>query len=226
MGAAVEAEAGVLPLAHRAHVADPGGGNQQPHPGVPHPERSQLRELLGEVEAEVGAADHRVDALRAAQVVRARAPRPHARRRRRETHRGPRPAAPARRRPGARRSDQMLRAGLERRQQVEAGDAAPRAAAPALLVEGDDDDGRWMALDQARGDDPDHARVPALPGEDEALRLAQPLGELPQRRLRRRRRPRARSPRLSPLARFSSVAISSARPSSAVRNSSTPASAR
>ncbi len=36
---------------------------------------------------------------------------------------------------------------------------------PRLAVERDHHDGAPAALDQARGDDPDHARVPALAGE-------------------------------------------------------------
>ena len=71
MRAAVEAEAGVLALLpHRPHVADPRRGDQQAHPGVAHPERGQPPQLLGEIEAEAGAADHRVDPLGPPQVLR------------------------------------------------------------------------------------------------------------------------------------------------------------
>ena len=69
MGAAVEAEARVLALPHRAHVADPGRGHHQPHPRVAHPEGRQLPQLLGQLEAEPDAADHRVDPLRPPQLL-------------------------------------------------------------------------------------------------------------------------------------------------------------
>ena len=69
--AAVEAEAR-MPVAfpHLSHVADPGGGDEQPHPGVAHPERGELAELLGEIKTEAGTANHRVDPLGPAQVLR------------------------------------------------------------------------------------------------------------------------------------------------------------
>ena len=69
VGAAVEAEAGVLALPHRPHVADPGRGDHQPHARVAHPERGQLPQLLGQLEPEPDAADHRVDPLGPAQVL-------------------------------------------------------------------------------------------------------------------------------------------------------------
>ena len=83
-------------------------------------------------------------------------------------------------------ADQVLRAGLERRPAGRSrGCCAPSPRPPPSSSSEIDDDGPVVALDQARGDDPDHARVPALAGEDEARRLAQLLGERPQRRLRR-----------------------------------------
>ncbi len=68
--AAVEAEAGVLALLpHRPHVADPRRGNHQPHARVAHPERGQLPQFLGQIEAEAEAADHRVDPLGPSQLL-------------------------------------------------------------------------------------------------------------------------------------------------------------
>ena len=69
VGAAVEAETGVFALPHRPHVADPRGGNHQPHPRVAHPEGRQPTQLLGQLESKADAADHRVDPLRAPQLV-------------------------------------------------------------------------------------------------------------------------------------------------------------
>ena len=66
---------------------------------------------------------------------------------------------------------ELVRAGGQPGVQVERRDRAPRAR-PALAVERDDDDGAAVALDEARGDDADHARVPALAGDDEGARLA------------------------------------------------------
>ena len=59
-------------------------------------------------------------------------------------------------------------------------DAATRAAARAVLLEGDHHAGTAPALDQARGHDADHARMPVLPGDDDrplaGLRHAGGLG--------------------------------------------------
>ena len=187
VGAAVEAEAGVLALlAHRPHVADAGGGDQQAHAGVAHPEGGQPAELLGQVEAEVGAADHRVDPLGSPQVLGAEqlggvggerlAEGVQALGPQLEPGGGAMPAE----------ADQVLGAGLEPGKQVEAGDAAPRAAAAALAVEGDHDRRPVVALDQPRGDDPDHSGMPALAGDDQRRHLAQSLGELTAGRLGRR----------------------------------------
>ena len=56
---------------------------------------------------------------------------------------------------------EMLAAGREARVQVVGGDRAAAALA-ALAVERDQDDGPRVAIDEARGDDADHALVPAL----------------------------------------------------------------
>ncbi len=187
VGAAVEAEARVLALLpHRPHVADPGRRHHQPHAGIAHPERRQLLQLLGQLEAEADAADDRVDPLRAQQVLGTED-------RRRVGGEGGaegvevlRPQRQPRRRPVAAEALELLGACLQRRQQVEAGDAAARAAAAALAVERDDDHRAVVALDQPRGDDPDHAGMPALAGEDQPRGRPQLLGQLAQVRLCRR----------------------------------------
>ena len=121
---------------------------------------------------------------------------------------------------------QVRRAGLERRQQVEAGDAAPRAAAAALAVERDHDRGAVVALGEARGDDPDHARVPALPGDHQRRRLAEVLGQLASRRLGGGVDLALGRPPLAVRAAELGGDLGSRAPSSSVRKSSTPASAR
>ena len=222
MGAAVEAEAGMPPLPHRPHVLDPGRRHQQPDARVTHPERSQPLELLGEIEAESGAADHRVDLDRPHQVVRPE----HGRgvgaeglperldRVGWELEPGCGPVAAER--------SQVRGAGLEAGEEVEAGDAAPGAAASALAVERDHDRRPVVALGQARGDDPDDPGMPALPGDDDRRGLAKVLGQLAARRLGGRvdlllgRAPLAVG---AARARWRSPA---ARDSSSVRNSSTP----
>ena len=55
--------------------------------------------------------------------------------------------------------------------QVERGDRAARAL-PVAFGAGDQDDGTAVAFDQSRGDDPDHALVPALAGDDVAAPAA------------------------------------------------------
>ena len=183
VGAAVEAEAGVLALPHRPHVADPRRGDHQPHPGVAHPERREPAQLLGELEAEADAADDGVDALGPSQVLGAED-------RSRVGGEGLAERVEVlgpQREPGggamAAEAEQVLGAGLERREQVEAGNAAARAAPAPLAVERDDHDRAVVALDQARGDDADDAGVPALAGQDQPRRLAQMIGQLTPRRL-------------------------------------------
>ena len=71
---------------------------------------------------------------------------------------------------------EMRRARVEPSEQVERGYRSARSGA-ALAVERDEHDRPVVALGEARGDDPDHARVPALAGEDVRGALAQ-LGDL------------------------------------------------
>ncbi len=65
---------------------------------------------------------------------------------------------------------EMLRAGVERGQQVEALDAPPRALGPPVPVDCEHDRGTLVAVDEPRGDDPDHAGMPAFAGDDEESR--------------------------------------------------------
>ena len=80
--------------------------------------------------------------------------------------------------------NQVLGARLQSGKQVEAGNAASRASPTTLTIKRDHQDGPVVALDQARGDDPDHPGVPALTGDDEATSVSQVLGQRLQRRLR------------------------------------------
>ena len=120
---------------------------------------------------------------------------------------------------------EVLGAGLKRRVQIEAGDAAAAAPTAALAVERDDHDRTVMALDQPRGDDPDHTGVPVVAGDDQAKCLAQGSGRSRRAASAAVSTSRSRA-RRSELARLSSAAISSARASSSVSSNSTPASAR
>ena len=61
---------------------------------------------------------------------------------------------------------EVLAAGREAGVQVVGRDRAAAALA-ALAVERDQDDRARVAVDEPRGDDADHALVPALPGGDE-----------------------------------------------------------
>ena len=83
------------------------------------------------------------------------------------------------------KADEVIRAGLEPRKQVEPRNAPPRTTPAAIAVERDHDNRPVMPLDQPRGDDPDDARVPTLAGDDQPWRFAQVLGQFPQRSLGR-----------------------------------------
>ena len=162
----MEAEAGVLALPHRPHVADPGRGDQQPHARVAHPERRQLPQLLGQLEAEADAADHRVDPLGPPQVL---GPEHRGRVGGERLAEGVEVLGPqlrARRRPGGRRSPpgapsrpRAPPAGRSR------GCCGPSRALRPRRRARSTTDRPVVALDQPRGDDPDHAGVPALAGE-------------------------------------------------------------
>ena len=154
-------------------------------PGLPAPNGLQLLELLGEAEAEAGAADHHVHPLGALRrlggedlrgVLGERPPeRVERARLQLEAGRGA-VAAEAR---------EVLLAGTHRREQVKAGDAAPRATPRPVLVERDHDGRLEVALRELRGDDPDDARMPAGTGHHQRRGVAEVLGKLLDRGLRR-----------------------------------------
>ena len=157
--------------------------HHQPHAGVAHAERRQLAQLFGQFEPEpltpptiasIRSVRFRSSALRTASAWAAKAARNASR------------SPGAQRQPGrglvAAEGLEVLGARLERRVQIEAGDAAPRAAPSPLAVERDDDDGTVVALDQPRGDDADHARVPALTREHQPVGFLHLVGELAPRR--------------------------------------------
>ena len=95
----------------------------------------------------------------------------------------------------------------------------PRSPSSAISTTG-----RWWLLGQPRGDDPDHARMPALAGQHVGARASAELA--PRSALRPRSGCASRPARRSGLARSSSSAICAARSGSSVSSSSSPASAR
>ena len=167
-----------LALAHRAHVAEARPADQQPDARVAVAERRQPRQLSGHVVAEALPPDDRIDLL---------SPHPcRLRQRLRDTGgEGPpegldpagfdlEPCSGA----VAAVAQQMLRAVVERGQQIEPRDAARRASAPALAVESDQNDGPEVALDEPRGDDAHHPRMPVLAGEHQPGGIRELLGKL------------------------------------------------
>ena len=111
-------------------------------------------------------------------------------------------------------------AGVEPGEQVEGGDRAPRAGA-LLAVERDQDGRAVMALGEARGDDPDHARgaSPRPPARRRA-----PAGSRSSASASKRMR--VSTSRRSALTASSSRRPPRARSASSVSSSSSPASAR
>ena len=184
----MEAEARVLALlAHRPHVGDPRRGHHQPHAGVAHPERRQLPAAPRPGRGRGRRRRRSRRSARSAAGPRAAAPRRRGRRRPRGTPRGSRPAATARPRPVAAEALQVLGARLERRQQIEAGDAAARAAASPLAVERDrrPPGGGGARPAARRRSRPRRGASPRRPAPARCASL-QLLGQLPPRRLRRR----------------------------------------
>src|SRR5579885_2659109 len=156
-----DAEAQVPAVPDRAELAQLAVVDEQRHPRVAEPERGEPRQLLAERQAELGAGDDRVDRDARAEVVVGEdgvgvgredlGERPDPVRLDREPRRGAMAAE----------AHEMLRAGGERGVQVE----RARRAAGALRT-GDQHDRAAVALDEARGDDPDHPLVPVGAGED------------------------------------------------------------
>ena len=69
MGAAVQAEPACLPSPIARTSRTRAEGTSSRTPGLPIPKRRELLQLLGEVEAEARAPDHRIDPLGALQVL-------------------------------------------------------------------------------------------------------------------------------------------------------------
>src|SRR6202020_2891323 len=140
-------------------------------------ERREHLELFGELHPELAASDERVDALgahRRLALEQARGVRDERLPEVLETLArdlqagGGAVPAIAREVPAAR---------VQGAEQVEALDAATGSAS-AVSVQGDQHERPVIALDQARGDDPDDARMPAVPGEHVRGQLATRLAQL------------------------------------------------
>ena len=172
-------------LPHRPHVAELGAGHEQAYPGVAVAERGQPPQLLGDLVPEALAADDRVDHLGRrglglveglGAVLGERDPeRVDPPRLDLQPGRGTVPAE----------ARQVLAARLQGAEQVEAGNAAPRTPAVALGVEPDQHRRAPVALDDPRGDDPDHAGVPPLTGEHQPGGVAELRRQLAAGALRR-----------------------------------------
>ena len=81
---------------------------------------------------------------------------------------------------------EQVAARADARVQIEAGDGAARAL-PLLAIERDEDRRPAELLDDARRDDADHAGMPALLGEHDAVGLVEVEGEHAPARLLERR---------------------------------------
>ena len=157
--------------------------------GLPRPNGARQLELLGELHVQLLAPHDGVDALDVGQVRPAGSVRSACAQNAPRRHPAGRARSPARRRRGARRR----RAGAPRtpsappsRSKPSMLRPEPRARSPSPR---DQHHRAPAALDQARGDDPDHARVPALAGEHvgRAARRARPSGLRPRGGCRARR---------------------------------------
>ena len=200
----MEAEAGVLALPHRPHVARPGprgraaaprGCPSRTAPGGPAPRRGRGR----------GSAPPTIASIRSVRL-RSSGPRTRGRRARRTPRgrrRGSRPAAPARRRRGARRSAP----GARRRPPAPASRSKPGMLRPEPRPPPSPSSeitiaGRWWRSTRRE------ATIPITPGCQPSPASDQRRAPRAARRAARaapprpRRRPRARSPRRSPLARL------------------------
>ena len=159
------AEAQVLALADGRGADRLAARDEQRHVGVPEAERRQLLELAGELERERRCGDDRVDPRHGRQVlvrellVGVRGER-----------RGERlelvgPDRQAGGGPVAAEALEVAGAGGEAGVQVEARHR-PAGSLPAVAFAGDQHDGAAEPLDEPRGDDADHALVPALAPDD------------------------------------------------------------
>ena len=166
-----DAEAEVLALAHRRQVVQLAAGDQQVDAGVAEPERREPAQLGAEAERERRAGNDRVDRGHRPQVVVGQVLVGVGGEGLGERRRRSRGGSRGRRRRGGRRS---ARGAPSRRRGRRAGRRRDRTAAalPVAFRARDQDDGAVVALDQPRGDDPDHALVPVLAGDDVAAAAA------------------------------------------------------
>ena len=146
----------MAPFAHRPRVAAVGPRlEHQADRRVLAAERRQRLQLLGQLEAHLGAVDDRVDALDRRRLLGAQHAVGVGGQRGGE---GVDPTAPELE-PGGRAvpavAHQVLVAGMQAAEQVEGGDRASRAAG-ALALQRQHHDGPAAELDQPRGDDADH----------------------------------------------------------------------
>ena len=159
----------VLAVADRLHASELARRQQQRDSGVSEPERCEPAELLGELQGQGrprhGGVDLRTDCRSPRSDARRRVPRTPRRTRR------PPPAesqSPAAARWPPNRSRCSAHAARPRVEVVH-GQGATRAL-PFAVRAGDHHDGPSVPLDQPRGDDADHALVPALVCEHVASR--------------------------------------------------------
>ena len=155
----------MAPLPHRPRIVEQRAGHQQRGLGVAHPERGEALELLGQAEVQGVAGHDGVDPLDGDEVggrqrrrgVRDErlAERLHAAALDRQPRGGAVPAV----------AQEVRAGGLQAAEQVERRDRASRARS-LLAVERDQHGRAMMALGDPRRDDPDHARMPAVGGED------------------------------------------------------------
>ena len=165
-----------LPSPTVAQVGQLAAGDEQVDARVAEPERREAAQLGAEAERERRAGDDRVDHRDRPQVVvgevlvGVRGERVGERvdvlRLDREAGRGA----------VAAEALEVTGAGGETARGGRTSEMRPAGALPVALRAGDQDDRPAVALDQARGDDPDHALVPALARDDVAAPAAACLG--------------------------------------------------
>ena len=151
----------MLAVADRRQLAQLARRQEQGDTWVPEPERSEPSQLGAQVERELSARDDRVHLRDGSQVVLGQLCVGMSRKGVREGLDALRPDREAGCRSMAPEALQMLGASREAPVQVK-GSRRPARPLPLLACPCDQDDGAVEALDEARGDDPDHAFVPAL----------------------------------------------------------------
>ena len=174
-GAVLDPEAQVLPVSDGPDVAELAARHEQGDAGISETERRQARELGAEIQRQFRAVHERID----------HGPRPELLLGqirigvRREGDRERLNLSGLDREPGRRavtpEADELLGTGRETAVEVEAAGGTARAF-PLALAARDQDHRPVEALDEARGDDADHALVPALAGDDVSTAAALLLG--------------------------------------------------